>query len=304
MDEDDTFPQQVCNTCIAKLLAAEEIKSKYIQSDKILRGFFIPKVEIKAEVEDVDLEEPVEYLAEEYDYDSIKEESNKQKVQAKNIKKKVRTKKITKREESLNLSCELCSDRFSSNNSLTIHIKEEHKKKNDEPLHTCQTCDDKFYTTQAFEKHRCGLRPICYYCSIQFEGKTALLMHMRTDHVTEENMFECDVEGCGGYKCQKATTMFYHLTSHYEPLELICPHCSRVYNNLLKYKKHLNNHAGQIQIECDYCGIRIFSKNNMMRHMRTKHLNTRFVFIFVFFLSSFLSLLSNLFRNFSQFHLI
>lgn len=57
----------------------------------------------------------------------------------------------------------------------------------------------------------------------------------------------------------------------------ICEICGIIRKNLHShYASHLD--INQVYVECDYCGKKFITKNNLQQHLRI-HLNNRFVYL-------------------------
>jgi KRAB domain-containing zinc finger protein len=97
----------------------------------------------------------------------------------------------------------------------------------------------------------------------------------------DDGLYRCVVEGCE-YSCIMTSLMFHHLSTHFHPLNLICQDCSATFQNYLKFRHHLRQHKYRknpkptIQCICDHCGTKASSKTNLLRHIKSKHLNVRY----------------------------
>lgn len=255
LTEDERYPSQICSLCLEKFLSAEEVIMKFIESDQILKrlvGPQEPQQEVKIEVE--------EYVATE-DNMQVEEISESFLIGDSKVEFK-------------QAECESCFEVLDSKHKLQQHYKE-HIVKNDSAAFNCSSCAKNFYSSVSFAKHTCVLRPVCHYCLEEFSTKKILMEHMVETHSTSGNEMLCNYEDCR-YKSSRAYRMIYHLASHYDPQELICPHCSMFYTDWFSFKCHVNRHKKlTCSLTCDKCGSELSNKANMLRHWRTRHLNQR-----------------------------
>ncbi len=172
------------------------------------------------------------------------------------------------------IQCEICPKKYSSLKSYESHCTW-HRRTQDKPVQTCKTCNMNFYASAQFSRHHCtGLKKVCYFCNrSDFKTKKQMLDHMSETHLVD-NKFICPVEACPFVSTSLWGT-YYHLSSHFNPLELICPYCSKSYTNYHNYGNHVQAHESKNNFICDRCGDQISSKKHIIRHLRTKHLNIR-----------------------------
>jgi KRAB domain-containing zinc finger protein len=307
--------------CLAKFLAADEIKTKFIESEDILRAMTTPiaPVQIKVEpdiepslIQDVALdqaikEDPFEDVDNHDDFESteaetevkvpkqepdgslvptitIKSEHPESPVKPKRVRKKRHRPYIRKRPEK-KIQCESCPEIFAHDCHYRTHLSQ-HRKNNDPPFQTCSTCGYKLYSSEGVRNHervKCtALKFFCWYCKVEFSKKKVMLEHM-ADHISlADSKFHCNYEDCT-YSCPSALSAFYHLSSHYAPLNYVCQICSVIVNNHQRFQRHMKRHERQAcppppkRYECDHCGRIISSgKANLIRHIQIKHQNRRF----------------------------
>lgn len=225
----------------------------------ILRGLFSPKLEIKQE-DYVIVQEDVLTTSDHFNQDDSREFERI-------LKKKKRRKPPS------SYPCEICPRFFPNSKKLSEHCRQ-HRSNNDPPLHECSSCKFRFYSTKSAQNHKCGLKNICYFCHDEFEGRKPLFRHME-EHHRESSSFVCLLSECQ-YKSSKVETMFYHLSSHFAPLEILCELCSMRFTNQEKYYRHRAMHNARKLFACDICGVKIWMKQNLQRHMQRSHLNKRY----------------------------
>lgn len=182
---------------MAQFLAAEEIKTKFIESDDILRSLISSKVEevgnslVLESFKEEYLEDPISMGGEtpmggEDNETPIKQEKDTsiedgeqelliiEKLEPAQDEEVVETPKPKKKRKrpyiarplpdiSKQFSCDTCLQLIPKKREYERHIKK-HKENNDLPAHTCQTCDQKFYKSSSFINHKCTVKTVCWIC--------------------------------------------------------------------------------------------------------------------------------------------
>lgn len=268
-----------------------------MESDKILKALAKGAKTLKKEVKEESLEESELLISEIYSQhipetfgdseiefvipDHIQSRVVGKKGKLKEIppKAKIKIEKLEKSETAIEsettMECETCFKSFRSQVALRAHCHN-HKINRDPALLNCTTCEKPFYSSSIFAKHVCILKPVCYYCNVMYDEKKSLLEHMDKEHRNSfDSNLSCNLEGCQ-YSCQRSFTMLHHLMSHYDPIESVCPYCSKYFNDWLKYRHHLSSaHRNKRLMICDSCGAKFHSRGNIVRHFLSLHLNKR-----------------------------
>ncbi len=187
-----------------------------------------------------------------------------------------------------NLHCEMPGCRYNSpvERHFLVHLRN-HRKKKDPPLMTCGTCQRVFYSSVVYSQHRCeSVSPICHYCQPEkrLASRVDVYKHMKQSHRTTNKLGELIFQ-CNYPECQQTSkspmVMFYHLAGHYQPLSLVCTICSKLENNYLSFNIHMGYHREQKtslkkQFICDFCNSRLASKKSLSRHIKARHLLSRY----------------------------
>ncbi len=254
---------------------------KFVESDQYLKRLLDDQADIKIEViEEIEVTDAlkIEEVADDADNsgsyvigDSVMEFRDCESVIGKVMLVKP---KPIETEVGPTVHCDTCYKVFENKVKLLRHCKK-HRQNDDPAAFSCSSCEKKFYCSSSFSNHNCVLKPFCYYCNEEFPNKKIVMQHMTECHTTIDKELLCNFETCQ-FKCLRPYTMMHHLTAHYDPLELTCPHCSKFFNDWYRYRIHINKHRNQKQeLICDQCGAEIGSKANMIRHLKTRHLRQR-----------------------------
>lgn len=138
-------------------------------------------------------------------------------------------------------TCEICGLTVRYRHEFTKHMRQ-HSKKNDKPVDQCQKCSKKFYFRGKIERHVCiSLKSNCYYCNLECCSKKSVIRHIDKMHRTD-GYFPCPFEECKAKKLTCAKTIYYHLESHYDPVNLICSICGRFFSDRNLYWGHSKMH--------------------------------------------------------------
>lgn len=114
----------------------------------------------------------------------------------------------------------------------------------------------------------------CYYCFQEFNTQKSMFDHMNIEHKTDYG-FCCSVDSCAYENVSTAKTMHAHLSSHYNPDNLVCNICGKVLGNDHTFKIHQKIHTDRNRLACDLCGITVIDKSKLMRHFRVVHLKVK-----------------------------
>jgi uncharacterized Zn-finger protein len=171
------------------------------------------------------------------------------------------------------IHCDLCEEKFSTNNKLKIHRGRKHFKLRDFP---CKECPKKFFSKTDVRTHivqvHSDYKPYkCDMCPATFKRNTAWHTHRKT-HIYEENL-ECPV-------CQKMfqskTGLRVHLDNHRKPAQtFICTveNCDTVLTSKGGFQGHLKTHIPRERVPCTICLSTLTNNQDLKRHMRNVHEN-------------------------------
>ena len=168
-----------------------------------------------------------------------------------------------------NLECSLCGLLFIRKELLFKH----HKTHRGLPEYKCRTCGDTFAKmTQLYSHSRYHEVPehMCPHCGYRAKDRSNVDRHMRTVHITEKK-FSCEI-------CNKRFKTDYYLKKHIEfrhterePLNLLCPICSAVYNSDAGLQFHMKKHTKDYPYECHLCVYKSAWKNTYENHVASNH---------------------------------
>jgi hypothetical protein len=262
VEENDVFPQFVCKECLENMETAYKVKKKCIESDNKLREQ-LRDINIKAEIEEEE-DQAIHYL--DYDDEDYQPVTKKYKTTTVVKKPAVVKKSVQEFKEPKpssppqEIHCKNCNVTFPSKNSFKKHSVEctqmirfcevcktvvrgkmnfvkhikDHKDNNDDPLDQCDNCQEKFYTREIAERHKCvigeGLMlkreqsSICYLCDEEYENRKTLFWHITKVH-KRDGVFMCPIMDCEAKIAYTPKTFFYHIESHYNPSNVPCRIC-------------------------------------------------------------------------------
>lgn len=130
--------------------------------------------------------------------------------------------------------CNVCSEAFIEERSLTSHINNKHTD------HECPDCHKIFTSNRNMKRHR--------------------LIH------TSKREFVCLQEGCNKRFVSKAQMTNHYQRSHKNDI-LICEECGYKCRERESLKVHKRHHTGEKPFECEICKSRFGCKKNLTEHM-------------------------------------
>ncbi|CAK8682533.1 unnamed protein product [Clavelina lepadiformis] len=144
--------------------------------------------------------------------------------------------------------------------------------KND-PIQTCQLCDEVFDTPKLFADHVKEFHPPilvedqlkCPFCDYFTKVKTSIIQHMRTH--TVEKPYQCEI--CGKAFNQRAGVQ-QHKRTHSDVKPFQCHICKGRYKTAGTLSAHISmKHDQKRPFTCQECGVSFGHSSNLRTHMRT-----------------------------------
>lgn len=209
--------------------------------------------------------------------------------------------------ESQGFQCEFCDKSYSSQNSLSGHIRMNHNFSR-KRAYICETCGVSFCNKVKFNVHRrkhvyrqcpvCGIKVVrdyftqhfknhspdtprfrCKLCTNSYIWKGSLNRHIYLNHAIDdksENVCEQnDDEQKRIWSCEACNRSFSSQVKlklhqvHHKTKQ--CPECG-VQVSIFKLKSHLKLHTSKIRsYRCDDCGQLLKTKDNLKRHLTNVH---------------------------------
>nr|XP_040236888.2 zinc finger protein 37-like [Anopheles coluzzii] len=207
-------------------------------------------------------------------------------------------------ERGVSLSCNVCSETFTSKRALELHRKMHPRTSHvTNMIWSCEVCNKK-YTSKAFydvhmNKHA-GLRPYkCDLCAKDFSSKYALAVHQKT-HNERPRTFVCNE--CGNsfysrhnlvqherthravreYECAVCRKKFFtqhnlnvHMVIHSADKAFACRECGKKFARKAELLDHERIHTGEKPFACDMCDASFAQRSNLHSHRRMTHLNDK-----------------------------
>ena len=181
-------------------------------------------------------------------------------------------------EESVQLSeitkihqCNICSETFTTEENLNIHIKSSHTEQN---MIKCNQCNETFKTEESLNIHEVTnhIQVItfqCETCTKTFPSEEYLNVHISSEHVSEET-----------FKCNECTEVFkgrdsllYHKIHNHTIQGTnecdLCTFKSSTYENIEAHKKECH-----VLVHCTICDIFVDSRVLLRKHIKDEHDDT------------------------------
>ncbi|ELT87606.1 hypothetical protein CAPTEDRAFT_179867 [Capitella teleta] len=170
------------------------------------------------------------------------------------------------------LTCELCDERFFSQQEVETHVGLVH----DRQL-LCDDCRVVFTDTGAYETHMrmhhdvdAPLVHKCKSCAKEFSKKTDLQRHKQTDHFTK-----CSV--CERTFSSRQAQVKHELQEHATSSMFTCDLCQELCTSVAALRKHKERHKHKERggIICDICGKSFSDRSSLHHHKKGIHTNEK-----------------------------
>lgn len=241
------------------------------------------KFETKKDDMPVNSEEVNEKLKDEQD--DIKEESNEiikcnDKTESKiNIQYKTKNDNSSKCDDiPINgefQTSEICSENFTDNDLLKIHLKVHECDK----YFVCFICSKKFISFESVAEHtktHATKSYRCKKCSLSFSMHRSFQKHMSSHKVEDaENKVKSYLCSTCGKRLKTSYNLKIHQRIHTGLKPLQCDKCGISFAAHATLTKHLRRHTGDKPFLCAQCGKSFTSSSDLSLHMKRYHLIER-----------------------------
>ena len=161
------------------------------------------------------------------------------------------------------LPCDLCGQKFTSQNRLDQHISRRHI--NGQTDLTCQYCPRTFNKVGDLNHHEnTHTKPFkCHICEMSFGRKSNLIGHVRVHN--GERPYVCEL--CGkGFALKSACTTHKKQVHEEESKTWHCDFCEQKFLCEAQLRNHRRTHTKEKPYVCDICGRGFGAKQNMLMH--------------------------------------
>ena len=158
------------------------------------------------------------------------------------------------------LECELCEQRFITNQALKTHNKLIHLS----DTLKCHICDRVFKDVYGHIKNAHGQRKYeCTHCEKKFQTKPILNDHIQSIHFG----LKANCPDCG--KNVSLSNLTRHINEFHKKMKKPCIHCGKEFgeSNLPRHIRSVHNNEGVI---CPDCG-KAFGLGNLRKHILDVH---------------------------------
>jgi len=160
-----------------------------------------------------------------------------------------------------NLSCHLCSLKFTTQEEVKQHYREKHMKA--KKFKKCPDCDFKSMYSNRFYEHVRNMHSFeCQQCSKKMGSRDEYTKHNRTYH--PDKVVLCEL--CGRELQQKSLRL--HMKKFHSSKSHKCNHCDYATG----YKAALSRHVRERHsFTCQHCSKKMESRNDYFKHLNTEH---------------------------------
>ena len=166
-----------------------------------------------------------------------------------------------------NLTCTKCQRQFSSERTLTMHVRG-HNRKTRFP---CSHCDAHLQSANHLATHimiHTGEKPHkCEQCGKRFRRTSDLQKHKITHQ--EKKPFPCPQ--CDKAYCEYKSLM-YHFKSHTGEKPFSCQICKKPFKLFSSMRTHLKAHEERTVFKCEKCDYKSYDKKRLETHDKVAHL--------------------------------
>ncbi|XP_077314886.1 uncharacterized protein LOC143935120 [Lithobates pipiens] len=163
--------------------------------------------------------------------------------------------------------CLRCNIALKDRRGFRSHLKTQRHLnfRADEEVVTCEECSQVFSTRSALTKHKAenhaNKRYACTICGLEYDYISQYIIHQRAH--TGEKPFECDK--CGkrfGHKC----TLLVHHRRHIKGKTVKCGTCGRLFDTKSQLSRHERIHVPKKPYNCPVCGKQFNQKSLFTKH--------------------------------------
>ncbi|XP_058173582.1 zinc finger protein 345-like [Anopheles ziemanni] len=164
--------------------------------------------------------------------------------------------------------CTTCEKQFSCYSSLIRHEKLHNKT-----TRPCKYCRETFSNRFELRKHEYGvhkeeranlLQHVCSVCGKTFRSADYLRIHTKLH--ADATPYKCF---CGAQFKLKVYLTSHRKTVHNEGHT--CKYCKKSFPYASLLKEHENQHRGNKEIQCEFCGKEFYTSSSARHHMQKVH---------------------------------
>lgn len=146
-------------------------------------------------------------------------------------------------------TCDFCQEILNNRRNYASHLMTAHPNQ----TYRCDQCEKQFQNGETWRTHMCKaaeLKLECNFCEATFAHQAQLTRHMK--------------------KHLGKTLSTYT----YKNKQVPCDKCPATFHSIWYLKQHQLVHTGEMPHKCKYCSRQFRSKCNLLRHLRTVHLDS------------------------------